>query len=69
VAHGNSLRAMVKMLDELGESEITELNIPTGAPLLYELDNELRPRGSRYLGDPAAIAAAADAVKRQTEKR
>jgi 2,3-bisphosphoglycerate-dependent phosphoglycerate mutase len=69
VAHGNSLRAMVKMLDEVGESEITELNIPTGVPLLYELDNELRPRGSRYLGDPAAIAAAADAVKRQTEKR
>jgi 2,3-bisphosphoglycerate-dependent phosphoglycerate mutase len=69
VAHGNSLRAMVKMLDAVGESEITELNIPTGVPLLYELDNELRPRGSRYLGDPAAIAAAADAVKRQTEKR
>jgi 2,3-bisphosphoglycerate-dependent phosphoglycerate mutase len=69
VAHGNSLRAMVKMLDEVGESEITELNIPTGVPLVYELDNELRPRGSRYLGDPAAIAAAADAVKRQTEKR
>jgi 2,3-bisphosphoglycerate-dependent phosphoglycerate mutase len=60
---------MVKMLDEVGESEITELNIPTGVPLVYELDNELRPRGSRYLGDPAAIAAAADAVKRQTEKR
>ena len=69
VAHGNSLRAMVKMLDEVEEGEITELNIPTGVPLLYELDNELRPRGSRYLGDPAAIAAAADAVKRQTEKR
>jgi 2,3-bisphosphoglycerate-dependent phosphoglycerate mutase len=69
VAHGNSLRAMVKMLDEVGESEITELNIPTGVPLVYELDNELRPRGNRYLGDPVAIAAAADAVKRQTEKR
>ena len=69
VAHGNSLRAMVKMLDEVGEGEITELNIPTGVPLLYELDGELRPRGSRYLGDPAEIAAAAEAVKRQTEKR
>jgi 2,3-bisphosphoglycerate-dependent phosphoglycerate mutase len=68
VAHGNSLRAMVKMLDEVSESEITELNIPTGVPLLYELDGELRPRASRYLGDAAAIAAAADAVKRQTEK-
>ena len=68
VAHGNSLRAMVKMLDEVGESEITELNIPTGVPLLYELDAGLRPRGHRYLGDPAAIAAAAEAVRRQTEK-
>jgi 2,3-bisphosphoglycerate-dependent phosphoglycerate mutase len=69
VAHGNSLRAMVKMLDNVAESDITELNIPTGIPLLYELDSELRPRGSRYLGDPAAIAAATEAVKRQTEKR
>jgi 2,3-bisphosphoglycerate-dependent phosphoglycerate mutase len=69
VAHGNSLRAMVKMLDQVGESEITELNIPTGVPLLYELDAALKPRGSRYLGDPAAIAAAAEAVKRQTERR
>src|SRR6202047_1156036 len=59
VAHGNSLRAMVKMLDDVAESEITELNIPTGVPLLYELDADLKPRGSRYLGDPAAIAAAA----------
>ena len=69
VAHGNSLRAMVKMLDDVPESEITELNIPTGVPLLYELDRGLRPRGSRYLGDPAAIAAAAEAVRLQTEKR
>jgi 2,3-bisphosphoglycerate-dependent phosphoglycerate mutase len=69
VAHGNSLRAMVKMLDDVADSDITELNIPTGVPLLYELDAELRPRGSRYLGDPAAIAAATEAVKRQTEKR
>jgi 2,3-bisphosphoglycerate-dependent phosphoglycerate mutase len=69
VAHGNSLRAMVKMLDGVSETDITELNIPTGVPLLYELDAQLNPRGSRYLGDPAAIAAAAEAVKRQTERR
>ena len=69
VAHGNSLRAMVKMLDNVADDEITELNIPTGVPLLYELDSELRPRGRRYLGDPAAIAAAAEAVMRQIEKR
>jgi 2,3-bisphosphoglycerate-dependent phosphoglycerate mutase len=69
VAHGNSLRAMVKMLDRIAESEIVELNIPTGVPLLYELDSELAPRASRYLGDPQAVAAAAEAVRRQTEKR
>ena len=68
-AHGNSLRAMVKMLDNVSEAEITELNIPTGVPLLYELDDQLKPRGSRYLGDPAAIAAAAEAVRKQTEKK
>ena len=69
VAHGNSLRAMVKMLDNVSEADITELNIPTGVPLLYELDQELVPISHRYLGDPAAIAAAAEAVRRQTEKR
>src|ERR1700728_494735 len=63
VAHGNSLRAMVKMLDEVSEADIVELNIPTGVPLLYELDAALKPRASRYLGDPAAIAAAADAAQ------
>ena len=68
-AHGNSLRAMVKMLDNVPEKDIVELNIPTGVPLLYELDAELKPLGSRYLGDPAAIAAAAEAVRRQTEKK
>jgi 2,3-bisphosphoglycerate-dependent phosphoglycerate mutase len=68
-AHGNSLRAMVKMLDNVSETQITELNIPTGVPLLYELDRELKPLGSRYLGDPAAIAAAAEAVRRQTERK
>ena len=70
VAHGNSLRAMVKMLDNVSEAEITELNIPTGVPLLYELDaGACSPLSQRYLGDPAAIAAAAEAVRRQTEKR
>jgi 2,3-bisphosphoglycerate-dependent phosphoglycerate mutase len=69
VAHGNSLRALVKMLDGLSEAAIVELNIPTGVPLLYELDDDLKPLRSRYLGDPAAIAAAAEAVRRQTEKK
>ena len=68
-AHGNSLRAMVKMLDEVTEGEIVELNIPTGIPLLYELDDSLKPITRRYLGDAEAIRAAAEAVKRQTEKR
>ena len=68
-AHGNSLRAMVKMLDNVPEKDIVELNIPTGVPLLYELDANLKPLGSRYLGDPEAIAAAAEAVKRQAEKK
>jgi 2,3-bisphosphoglycerate-dependent phosphoglycerate mutase len=68
-AHGNSLRAMVKMLDGVSEKDIVELNIPTGVPLLYELDAQLRPLRSRYLGDPEAIKAAAEAVRRQTEKK
>jgi 2,3-bisphosphoglycerate-dependent phosphoglycerate mutase len=68
-AHGNSLRAMVKMLDNIAEEKIVELNIPTGVPLLYELDADLKPIKSRYLGDAQAIAAAAEAVRRQTEKR
>jgi 2,3-bisphosphoglycerate-dependent phosphoglycerate mutase len=69
VAHGNSLRALVKMLDSMSEAAIVELNIPTGVPLLYELDASLKPLASRYLGDAEAIKAAAEAVKRQTEKR
>ena len=68
-AHGNSLRAMVKMLDGVSEQDIVELNIPTGVPLLYELDANLKPLRSRYLGDPEAIKAAAEAVRRQTEKK
>jgi 2,3-bisphosphoglycerate-dependent phosphoglycerate mutase len=68
-AHGNSLRAMVKMLDNVSEADITELNIPTGVPLVYELDENLKPLKSGYLGDPEAIKAAAEAVKKQTEKK
>src|SRR5271163_3227075 len=69
VAHGNSLRALVKMLDMMSETDIVEFNIPTGIPLLYELDEQLLPLGRRFLGDQAAIAAAQDAVRRQTEKK
>ncbi|MFO1401566.1 MAG: 2,3-diphosphoglycerate-dependent phosphoglycerate mutase [Steroidobacteraceae bacterium] len=69
VAHGNSLRALVKMLDGMSDAAIVELNIPTGVPLLYELDAALKPTASRYLGDAEAIRAAAEAVKRQTERK
>lgn len=65
VAHGNSLRALVKHLDNIDEDEIVGLNIPTGIPLLYELDENLEPIESRYLGDEAAAEAAAEAVARQ----
>jgi 2,3-bisphosphoglycerate-dependent phosphoglycerate mutase len=65
VAHGNSLRALVKHLDGLSEDEVLELNIPTGIPLVYELDDELRPISRRYLGDEEVAKAAADAVARQ----
>jgi 2,3-bisphosphoglycerate-dependent phosphoglycerate mutase len=68
-AHGNSLRAVVKMLDNVSEADITELNIPTGVPLVYELDESLKPIRSGYLGDQEAIKAAAEAVKKQTEKK
>ncbi|MEF2146411.1 MAG: 2,3-diphosphoglycerate-dependent phosphoglycerate mutase [Desulfovibrionaceae bacterium] len=65
VAHGNSLRGLVKYLDDLDEEAVTRLNIPTGVPLLYELDRDLRPVARRYLGDPAAVAAAQNAVAGQ----
>ncbi|MFZ5922485.1 MAG: 2,3-diphosphoglycerate-dependent phosphoglycerate mutase [Chloroflexota bacterium] len=64
-AHGNSLRALVKYLDGISESEITDLNIPTGIPLVYELDQALRPVTHYYLGDPEAVAKAAAAVANQ----
>jgi 2,3-bisphosphoglycerate-dependent phosphoglycerate mutase len=69
VAHGNSLRAVVKMLDMMSESDIVEFNIPTGIPILYELDEQLQSLGRRFLGDQQAIAAAQEAVRRQTEKK
>ena len=68
-AHGNSLRALVKMLDNVSEKDIVELNIPTGVPLLYELDESLERKSSRYLGDAAAVAAAQEAVRRQSERK
>jgi 2,3-bisphosphoglycerate-dependent phosphoglycerate mutase len=64
-AHGNSLRALVKYLDNISDDEIVGLNIPTGVPLVYDLDDALRPRSSRYLGDAARVAAATAAVAAQ----
>ena len=64
-AHGNSLRALVKHLDGVSDEEIPHLNIPTGIPLVYDLDDNLQPRGSRYLGDEDAAKAAAEAVAKQ----
>ena len=64
-AHGNSLRALVKHLDGISEDKIVELNIPTGIPLVYELDDALTPLRKYYLGDPEAARKAAEAVARQ----
>ena len=64
-AHGNSLRALVKMLDKISDEKITGFNIPTGIPLAYELDDKLNPISSEFLGDPEAIAKAAAAVAAQ----
>jgi 2,3-bisphosphoglycerate-dependent phosphoglycerate mutase len=68
-AHGNSLRALVKYLDGVSDADIVELNIPTGVPLVYELDDALRPLRHYYLGDEAAIAAAIAAVANQGKKK
>jgi 2,3-bisphosphoglycerate-dependent phosphoglycerate mutase len=65
VAHGNSLRALVKYLDDISDDAIVELNIPTGIPLIYELDGTLKPIKSYYLGDPEAAKTAAAAVAKQ----
>jgi 2,3-bisphosphoglycerate-dependent phosphoglycerate mutase len=68
-AHGNSLRALVKYLDAISDEAIVELNIPTGIPLVYELDRELAPIRHYYLGDAEAAARAAEAVARQGERK
>jgi len=67
VAHGNSLRALVKHLDGISDEDIMGLNIPTGIPLLYELNDDLSPLASRYLGDPEAARKAAEAVANQAK--
>jgi 2,3-bisphosphoglycerate-dependent phosphoglycerate mutase len=64
-AHGNSLRALVKYLDNMSEEEILKLNIPTGMPLVYELDNELKPLKHYYLGDPEEVKKAMESVANQ----
>ena len=64
-AHGNSLRALVKYLDNLSEEEVLKLNIPTGMPLVYELDEELKPIKNYYLGDESAVKAAMESVANQ----
>jgi 2,3-bisphosphoglycerate-dependent phosphoglycerate mutase len=66
-AHGNSLRALVKYLDGIADDDIVHLNIPTGIPLVYELDDQLRPIRNYYLGDPEAAQRAAEAVARQAK--
>lgn len=69
VAHGNSIRALVKYLDNISEAEITELNIPTGLPLVYELDADLKPIKHYYLGDPEEAAKKAAAVANQAKAK
>jgi len=69
VAHGNSLRVLVKYLDHVSDEEIVGLNIPTGAPLVYELDDELKPIRSYYLGDPEEVKRKAEAVANQAKKK
>jgi 2,3-bisphosphoglycerate-dependent phosphoglycerate mutase len=68
-AHGNSLRALVKYLDNVSEQNIVSLNIPTGMPLVYELDDALKPVRSYYLGDPEKVKAAMEAVAAQGKKK
>ncbi len=68
-AHGNSLRALVKYLDNIPEKDIVELNIPTGMPLVYELDDDLKALNRYYLGDPEKVKAAMDAVAAQGKKK
>lgn len=68
VAHGNSIRALVKHLDDIPDDKINSVDIPTGIPLVYELDENLKPTKHYYLGDPEKLKAAIEAVKKQTKK-
>jgi 2,3-bisphosphoglycerate-dependent phosphoglycerate mutase len=68
-AHGNSIRALVKYLDQVSDADIAELNIPTGVPLVYELDGNLKPIKHYYLGDAEEIAKKAKAVAEQGKAR
>ena len=68
-AHGNSLRALIKYLDNVSEEDIVELNVPTGMPLVYELDEGLEPIRNYYLGDPQKVKEAMDAVAAQGKKK
>lgn len=69
VAHGNSLRALVKYLDNISEKDIVNLNIPTGMPLVYELDDTLKPLKNYYLGDPEEVKKAMEAVAKQGQAK
>ncbi len=68
-AHGNSLRALVKYLDNISDNDIPNMNIPTGIPLIYELDDDIKPLRHYYLGDPEKVAAATQAVANQTKQK
>jgi 2,3-bisphosphoglycerate-dependent phosphoglycerate mutase len=68
-AHGNSLRALIKYLDNISDKDIVDLNIPTGIPLVYELDDQLKPINHFYLGDPEAIRRATEAVAGQLKQK
>jgi 2,3-bisphosphoglycerate-dependent phosphoglycerate mutase len=68
-AHGNSLRALVKYLDAISDNDIIKYNIPTGIPLVYELDENTKPVRNYYLGDPEAVKAAQEAVANQGKAR
>ena len=64
-AHGNSLRALIKYLDGVSEEDIIGMNVPTGMPLVYDLDENLKPTNRKYLGDPEKVAKAMEAVANQ----
>ena len=67
-AHGNSMRALIKHLESVSDDDITDLEIPTGVPIVYDFDSRLAITNRRELGDPVAIAAAAEAVRRQGDR-